>query len=161
MAEAKRLIAIADVLIENFRSNAVMVRLGLGPDVLKALNPGLVYLASSAYGSGGPLDDMRSNEWLTEALCGFTSVTGPEGSGGEFSRGSANLDWNGAMINTVAVLAALVRRARGGQGESLQGGFFATSQLGSSIYGGDHALRRGDRRRSDTADGRRLARDRA
>jgi len=131
VAQAKRLIAIADVLIENFRSNEVMVRLGLGPDVLKALNPDLVYLASSAYGSGGPLDDMRSNEWLTEALSGFTSVTGPAGSGGEFSRGTANLDWNGAMINTVAVLAALVRRSRGAGG-----GFFATSQLGSSIYGG-------------------------
>lgn len=131
VADAKRLIAIADVLVENFRSNDVMVRLGLGPDVLAALNPDLVYLASSAYGSGGPLDDMRSNEWLTEALSGFTSVTGPTGSGGEFSRGSANLDWNGAMINTVAVLAALVRRSRGGGG-----GFFATSQLGSSLYGG-------------------------
>ena len=35
-AQAKRLIAISDVLIENFRSNEVMVRLGLGPDVLKA-----------------------------------------------------------------------------------------------------------------------------
>lgn len=131
VANAKRLVSIADVLIENFRSNDVMVRLGLGPDVLAALNPDLVYLASSAYGSGGPLDDMRSNEWLSEALTGFTSVTGPPGSGGEFSRGSANLDWNGAMINTVTVLAALVRRARGGGG-----GFFATSQLGSSIYGG-------------------------
>jgi crotonobetainyl-CoA:carnitine CoA-transferase CaiB-like acyl-CoA transferase len=129
--EAKRLIRIADVLIENFRSNDVMVRLGLGPDVLCRLNPDLVYVSSSAYGSGGPLDDMRSNEWLTEALGGFTSVTGAKGGPGEFSRGTANLDWNGAMINTVALLAALVRRARRGGG-----GYFTTSQFGSSVYGG-------------------------
>ncbi len=129
-AQAKRLIRIADVLIENFRSNEVMVRLGLGADVLLALNPGLVYVSSSAYGSGGPLENMRSNEWLTEAFSGFTSVTGAKGGPGEFTRGSANLDWNGAMINTVVLLAALVRRARGGAG-----GYYVTSQLGSSLYG--------------------------
>lgn len=130
-ARARELIRLADVLIENFRSNEVMVRLGLGYEVLRALNPGLVYVSSSAYGSGGPLDNMRSNEWLTEALSGFTSVTGEAGGPGEFSRGSANLDWNGAMINTVALLAALLRRTQDGKG-----GCFTTSQLGSSIYGG-------------------------
>ena len=130
-AQAKRLIGIADVLIENFRSNEVMVRLGLGPDVLKALNPRLIYVSSSAYGPGGPLDNMRSNEWLTQAFSGFTSVTGSKGEPGEFSRGTANLDWHGAMVNTAALLAALVNRARTGSG-----GAYVTSQLGSALYGG-------------------------
>jgi crotonobetainyl-CoA:carnitine CoA-transferase CaiB-like acyl-CoA transferase len=130
-ARAKDLIRLADVLIENFRSNEVMVRLGLGYEVLRALNPNLIYVSSSAYGDGGPLENMRSNEWLSEALSGFTSVTGAKDGPGEFSRGSANLDWNGAMVNTVALLAALVRRSRGGGG-----GYFVTSQLGSSVYGG-------------------------
>ncbi len=129
-AQAKRLIAVADALIENFRSSEVMVRLGLGYDVLKQLNPGIVYVSSSAYGVGGPLENMRSNEWLTEAFSGFTAVTGAEGTSGEFSRGTANLDWNGAMVNTVALLSALYRRAQG-QG----GGCYLTSQLGSSLYG--------------------------
>ncbi len=129
-AHAKRLIAISDALIENFRSSEVMVRLGLGYDVLKQINPGIVYVSSSAYGAGGPLENMRSNEWLTEAFSGFTTVTGAEGTSGEFSRGTANLDWNGAMINTVALLAALYRRTRG-EG----GGYYLTSQLGSSLYG--------------------------
>lgn len=128
---ARRLIALADVLIENFRSSAIMPRLGLGYDVLHELNPGLVYVSASAYGRGGPLENMRSNEWLSEALSGFTSVSGAEGTGGEFSRGSANLDWNGAMVNTVVLLAGLVRRGRGAGGA-----FFATSQLGSSIFAG-------------------------
>ncbi len=130
-AQAKDLIRIADVLIENFRSNEVMVRLGLGPAVLKELNPQLVYVSSSAYGAGGPLDNMRSNEWLTEAFSGFTSVTGGKGQPGEFSRGTANLDWNGAMVNTVALLAALVHCGRTGSG-----GATTTSQLGSSLYSG-------------------------
>ena len=128
---AKDLIRMADVLIENFRSNEIMVRLGLGYEVLREINPNLVYVSSSAYGSGGPLENMRSNEWITEALSGFTSVTGGAGGPGEFSRATANLDWNGAMINTVALLAALVRRSR-----VKQGGYFVTSQLGSSVYGG-------------------------
>lgn len=131
LERAKRLIRIADVLIENFRSNEVMVRLGLGFDVLKKLNPDLVYVSSSAYGNGGPLENMRSNEWLSEALSGFASVTGSNGGSGEFSRGTANLDWSGAMVNTVALLAALVCRSQGGGG-----GYFITSQLGSSVYGG-------------------------
>jgi crotonobetainyl-CoA:carnitine CoA-transferase CaiB-like acyl-CoA transferase len=128
---AKDLIRVADVLIENFRSNEIMVRLGLGYEVLREINPDLVYVSSSAYGNGGPLENMRSNEWITEALSGFTSVTGSAGGPGEFSRATANLDWNGAMLNTVALLAALVRRAR-----VKHGGYFVTSQLGSSVYGG-------------------------
>ena len=128
---AKDLIRIADVLIENFRSNEIMVRLGLGYDVLRQINQNLVYVSSSAYGNGGPLENMRSNEWLAQALSGFTSVTGGAGGLGEFSRGTANLDWNGAMLNTVTMLAALVRRAR-----LKHGGHFITSQLGFSVYGG-------------------------
>jgi len=131
LEKAKNLIRIADVLIENFRSSDVMVRLGLGYDVLKDINPDLVYVSSSAYGSGGPLENMRSNEWLSEALSGFASVTGAEDGAGEISRGTANLDWNGAMMNTVVILAALVRRANG-----KSGCYCATSQFGSSVYGG-------------------------
>lgn len=131
VAQAKQLIALADVLAENFRSSEVMVRLGLGYDVLSEINPNLVYLSSSAYGRGGPLENMLSNEWLTEAVSGFTSLTGAVGGPGEFSRGTANLDWNGAMVNTVALLAALVRRERGNGGS-----YLATSQLGSSVYAG-------------------------
>lgn len=130
-AHAMRLIQHADVLIENFRSAEVMVRLGLGYEVIGDLNPNLIYVSASAYGRGGPLENMRSNEWLSEALSGFTSLSGVQNGAGEFSRGSANLDWNGAMLNTVVLLAALVRRGRGSGG-----GFFATSQLGSSIFAG-------------------------
>jgi crotonobetainyl-CoA:carnitine CoA-transferase CaiB-like acyl-CoA transferase len=61
------LIRVADVLIENFRSNEIMLRLGLGYEVLREINPDLVYVSSSAYGNGGPLENMRSNEWITEA----------------------------------------------------------------------------------------------
>ncbi|MGD9945480.1 MAG: CoA transferase [Burkholderiaceae bacterium] len=130
--DAKRLIAKADILIENFRSPAVMQRLGLGyAEVLAPLNPGLIYLQSSAFGPAGPWSGMFSNEWMTEAVSGCVSCTGGAGGVGEFTRGSALLDWNGAMLNTVACLAALMQRERTGRGQMLQ-----ASQFGSSVFCG-------------------------
>ncbi|MBO9354656.1 hypothetical protein GG851_11710 [Bordetella petrii] len=132
LEDAKRLIAKADILIENFRSPAVMQRLGLGyADVLVHLNPRLIYLQSSAFGSVGPWSGMFSNEWMTEAVSGCVSCSGSLDGLGEFTRGSALLDWNGAMLNTVACLAALMQRERTGRGQSLQ-----ASQFGSSIFCG-------------------------
>jgi crotonobetainyl-CoA:carnitine CoA-transferase CaiB-like acyl-CoA transferase len=126
---AERLIGTADVLVENFRSIGVMNRLGLGFDRLRQINPRLVYLHASAFGAGGPLTGMRSYEWVMEALCGFVAGTGEEGGRGEFSRGTAHLDWTGAMINTVAVLLGLVSRDQTGSGMML-----LTSQMGATLF---------------------------
>lgn len=132
LADAKRLIAKADVLIENFRSPQIMERLGLGYDkVLSVLNPRLVYVQSSAFGAQGPWTGMYSDEWMTECVSGLVSCTGAVGGRGEFTRGSALLDWNGAMINTVVSLAALLERDRSGRGMMVR-----TSQLGSSVFSG-------------------------
>ena len=132
IADAKRLIAKADVLIENFRSPAVMERLGLGYEgVLATLNPRLIYIQSSAFGPSGPWSGMFSNEWMSESVSGCVSCTGAEGGLGEFTRGSALLDWSGAMMNTATCLAALIQRERTGLGQMLQ-----ASQFGSSIFCG-------------------------
>mgnify|MGYP000906283446 CR=1 FL=1 len=128
----KRLVAKADVLIENFRSPQVMQRLGLGyADVLAPINPRLVYVQSSAFGPRGPWTGMYSDEWMTESVSGCVSTTGRRGGAGEFTRGSALLDWNGAMLNTVVCLAALHERERTGRGRMIQ-----TSQFGSSVFSG-------------------------
>ncbi|MGE0802621.1 MAG: CaiB/BaiF CoA transferase family protein [Lautropia sp.] len=130
LAAAKTLIAKADVLIENFRSPAIMERLGLGYDaVLSKLNPRLIYVQSSAFGAEGPWTGMFSNEWMTECVSGFVHATGGASGRGEFTRGSALLDWNGAMINTIVCLAAILQRSRSGTGMMVR-----TSQLGSSVF---------------------------
>ena len=125
---ALRLIETADVLIENFRSPEVMRRLGLGYDVLRERNPRLIYLQGSAYGPRGPMHGMTSNEWCSQAAAGLTSVTGEEGGRGQFSRGTATLDWSGAFTNLQAILVALYVRQRRGRGTFIQ-----TSQLQSTI----------------------------
>lgn len=128
---ALKLIATADVLIENFRSPEVMERLGLGYARLSAVNPRLVYLQSSAYGPHGPMHGMISNDWFAQASSGATSVTGQPGGPPEFSRGTASLDWVGAFVNLEAVLIALYVRERTGRGMMVQ-----TSQFQSAMVAG-------------------------
>jgi crotonobetainyl-CoA:carnitine CoA-transferase CaiB-like acyl-CoA transferase len=129
---AVTLIARADVLVDNFRSPDVMRRLHLDYfDVLKPVNPALVYLQSSSFQGRGPLQALTSFEWVAQALSGFAGATGSVAGGPEFSRGTAHLDWTGAMINTVAVLAGLHLRGATGEGSML-----STSQFGSSVFAG-------------------------
>lgn len=130
-AFALRLIQWTDIVLENFRSGEVMERLGLGYAALAALNPRVIYLSSGAYGNAGPMQGMTSNEWYGQASSGATSVTGAEGGPFEFVRGIAQFDWNGAMINLVAMLTALYVRERTGHGLKIE-----TSQFQSSLVAG-------------------------
>jgi crotonobetainyl-CoA:carnitine CoA-transferase CaiB-like acyl-CoA transferase len=129
--QAKRLIAQADVLIENFRGPDVMVRLGLGYDVLSQVNPRLIYVQSSAFGATGPWTGMFSHEWVTQAASGAVSVMGDASGNPEFSRGTAHFDWSGAMMNLVAILAGLHHRRRTGRGLMIQ-----TAQMASGVFSG-------------------------
>ena len=130
---ARRLIATADVVLDNFRSKAVMERLGLGYDVMRAINPAIIYLQASAYGSRGPYVGMMSNDRVAQAAAGCTSVNGVPGGEPEFLRGSAaTADWNGGMLNCVALLTALLHRERTGQGGCVETNQFqsaATTRL--------------------------------
>jgi crotonobetainyl-CoA:carnitine CoA-transferase CaiB-like acyl-CoA transferase len=128
---ARQLIAHADVLIENFRSPAIMERLGLGYDVMAALNPRIIYVQASAFGREGPWVGMFSHEWVAQTVSGFVSVTGDHEGVPEWSRATANQDWNGAMMNLALVLAGLLHREQSGRGMMIE-----TAQLGSSIFAG-------------------------
>ena len=128
---ARQLIVNADVLIENFRSPAIMERLGLGYEVLAALNPRIIYVQASAFGREGPWVGMFSHEWVAQTVSGFVSVTGDDRGIPEWSRATANQDWNGAMMNLAVVLAGLIRREQSGRGMMIE-----TAQLGSSIFAG-------------------------
>ena len=128
---ARKLVATADVVVDNFRSREIMERLGLGYDVMKGLNSRIIYLQASAYGSRGPMNGMMSNEWKTQAGSGYTSLNGAPGGAQEFMRGDAALDWNGAMLNCLGLLAALYHRQRTGRGMCV-----LTNQFQSSVTAG-------------------------
>ncbi len=75
IAALKQLVADADVLVENF-APGVMDRLGVGEDVLRAINPRLIYASSSGYGRDGPYRDYPAMDLTIQAMCGVMETTG-------------------------------------------------------------------------------------
>ncbi|WP_127556978.1 CaiB/BaiF CoA transferase family protein [Nioella ostreopsis] len=71
----KELVRGADVLVENFRPG-VMDRLGLGPEVLRAENPRLIYCAISGFGQDGPWVNRPAYDQIVQGVAGVMSITG-------------------------------------------------------------------------------------
>ena len=110
MKQIRRLAAVADVVISNFRPG-VMDRLGLGYEDLRSDNPGLVYCTISAF---GPEKPAPGYDLIVQGLSGIPAVTG---SGEEpFKCGTSIADLVSGMNATQGILAALLRRERTGEG---------------------------------------------
>ena len=118
LAALKRLVARADVLIQNFRPG-VIERLGLGYEDAKAINPRLVYAGVSGYGETGPWVDMPGQDLLAQSLSGVTWLNGHEGDG-PVPLGLSIADMLAGHALTEGVLAALVRRGITGEGAHVQ-----------------------------------------
>ena len=73
----KKLIARADVLLHNYRPG-VMDRIGLGSDVLREINPKLIYVAVSGFGTEGPMADFPAFDHVIQGLTGFTDLQSSE-----------------------------------------------------------------------------------
>ena len=121
-----KLIKDADVLVENFRPG-VMLRLGVGYEQLREINPGLVYCAISGYGQDGPMRDAPAYDQIIQGLSGVMSITGDERSA-PMRVGYPLCDTIGGMTAAFAVAAALLRRASTGLGA-----FIDVSMLDCSI----------------------------
>ena len=80
IAAVKKLVASADVVMENFRPGT-MAKLGLGYDVLKAINPSLIYAVATGFGSDGPYKDRPGVDQVVQGMSGLMSVTGEPGRG--------------------------------------------------------------------------------
>jgi formyl-CoA transferase len=113
---ARKLIAEADVLIENFRPGT-LEGWGMGYDVLSALNPGLVMLRISGYGQTGPYRDLPGFGAIGEAMGGLRHLTGEPGQV-PVRCGISIGDTLAALHGTVGVLTALYhRKVNGGKGQ--------------------------------------------
>lgn len=113
----RALVAEADVVVENL-GPGVMERFGLGPDALRAANPGLVYASIKGYGDG-PYADRPATDPIAEALAGLMAVTGHPDSP-PARAGTSIADIAAAMNAVVAVLAALRDRDATGEGQHLR-----------------------------------------
>jgi formyl-CoA transferase len=113
---ARRLIAEADVLVENFRPGT-LEGWGLGWDQLSALNPGLVMLRISGYGQTGPYRDLPGFGAIGEAMGGLRHLTGEPGRV-PVRCGVSIGDTLAALHGTIGVLTALYhRKVNGGAGQ--------------------------------------------
>lgn len=118
-AIALRIIAKSDVFVQNMRPG-VVERLGLGYEVVRRVNPRMIYVAASAYGRVGPMASEAGIDPTVQCFCGWCSVTGPEQGRGEMFRHLAHLDLTTATTITQAVLQALVARERTGRGQHIE-----------------------------------------
>jgi crotonobetainyl-CoA:carnitine CoA-transferase CaiB-like acyl-CoA transferase len=109
------LVAKADVLVENFRPD-VMARLGLGWDVLKAVNPRLVYCAISGFGQTGPDAFKPAYDQIIQGLSGEMSVNGDERLS-PLRTGFPVCDTVGGLNAAFAIMSALYHRERTGEGQ--------------------------------------------
>lgn len=129
----QRLIATADVFIQNLSPGAA-ARLGLGADELRTKRPDMIVAGISGYGIGGPLQDRKAYDLLIQAEAGLIAITGtPETA---VKTGIPTADIASGMYLAQAVLAALVRKGRTGEGATIEVSMLeATVEwMGYSLY---------------------------
>lgn len=113
----REMVKKADILIENYRPGT-MEKLGLGYDVLKKINPGLIYGAVSGFGHTGPYSRRAGYDIVGQAAGGLMSTTGWPG-GSPTRTGTPMGDVLGGLNLTIGVLAALNNKNRTGEGEKV------------------------------------------
>ena len=114
----KRLLADADVVTENYRKGT-LEKLGLGYDVLQALNPRLVYCAVSGYGRTGPYADKGGFDLIAQGFAGLMSITGEPG-GPPVKSGTSIADINAGIFAALGIVSALLARAQTGRGQMVE-----------------------------------------
>jgi crotonobetainyl-CoA:carnitine CoA-transferase CaiB-like acyl-CoA transferase len=121
----KALAKDADILIENYRPGALR-RMGLGYDVLKEINPRLVYTSISGFGQTGPWADRPGFDLMAQAMSGVMSVTGYPDSP-PVKAGVPVADIGCALFAIYATLAAYIGAKNTGQGQYIDAALFDTA----------------------------------
>lgn len=113
----KNLVKDFDILVENYRPGT-MEKLGLGYDVLKKINPKLIYAASSGFGHTGPDSHKPAYDLLAQARGGIMSITGwPETPPTRV--GMSTGDITAGMFTAIGINAALYHREKTGEGQKI------------------------------------------
>ncbi len=107
-----RLAATADVFVENFR-RGVADRLGIGAVDIRKVRPDVVYCSISGWGQTGPMAGRHAYDHVVQAATGMMALQGGDGTGEPVKVGFPVIDMAAGMSAAQAILAALLRRARG------------------------------------------------
>jgi crotonobetainyl-CoA:carnitine CoA-transferase CaiB-like acyl-CoA transferase len=120
LAVFKELVPTADIVVQNFRPGT-MERLGLGYDVLKELNPRIIYAALSGFGQTGPYTARPSFAPIAEAMSGHSRLTGDEIdiNGPPIEMAQAVGDLAPGLYAAMSIIAAVRHRDRKGEGQMI------------------------------------------
>lgn len=119
----EQLVRKSDVLIENFRPR-VLSKLGLGPEQMLELNPRLIVLSISGFGTRGVAKDRPGYDQIIQGEAGLMSLTGTPG-GPPLKTGVPIADIQAGVFGVVGVLAALHERQRTGRGQVVRTSLFS------------------------------------
>lgn len=114
----KRLVATADVVVENFRPD-VKARLGIAYEDLKAINPRIILASISGFGQSGPYRTRAGFDQIAQGMGGLMWVTGLPGQG-PVRAGIAVADTSAGLYAAIGILVALAERERSGEGQWVQ-----------------------------------------
>jgi len=122
-AVVERLVAQADVVIENFRPGA-LEKLGYGYAELSANNPRLIYCSARGFLSG-PYESRTALDEVVQMMGGLAYMTGPPGQ--PLRAGASVVDVMGGMFGVIGILSALEERHRTGRGQNLTSSLFEST----------------------------------
>jgi len=111
------LVARADLVVENFRGG-VLERLGLGYDVMRSVNPRIIYAACSGFGHTGPYAERPAYDMIVQGMSGIISLNGQE-DGPPARVGTSIGNLSGGLFTVVGILTALHQRERTGKGQKV------------------------------------------
>ena len=118
LGQIEQMLREADVLVESFRPG-VLHRLGLPAARLRELNPRLIVVSLTGYGQTGPLRELPGHDINYAAIAGLAAISGSSNGAPSYDSGLPVADMAGAMFALTAVLGALLKRAKTGEGEHL------------------------------------------
>src|SRR5581483_7783240 len=127
MAAFKRMVARADVVVENFRPD-VKDRLGIDYESLKAINKGIILASISGFGQDGPYRDRPGFDQIAQGMGGLMSITGLPGQG-PVRVGIPVADLTAGLFCSIGILTALLEREKSKKGQHV-----STSLLQAQIF---------------------------
>ena len=151
-ALVRRLAEQSDVVVENFKVGGLK-KFGLDAESLRVANPKLIVASITGFGQDGPYADRAGYDFIIQGMGGMMSITGlPDGEpgGGPLRVGVAVVDLFTGMYTATAILAALFRRERAGEGAHIDMALFDTqlaalaNQVSNALVSGKDPPRQGN-----------------
>ena len=151
-ALVRKLASQADVVIENFKVGG-LAKFGLDAQSLRSTNPRLIYASITGFGQDGPYADRAGYDYIIQGMGGLMSITGlPDGvpGGGPMRVGVAVVDLFTGLYTCVAIISALYRREKTGEGAHIDMALFDTqlamlaNQASNALISGKDPPRQGN-----------------